>query len=1010
MKPVRLEISAFGPYASSVTIDFTLLYQDGLFLITGATGSGKTTIFDAITFALYGEASGSLREAKSLRCDFADYKQETYVDLTFQFKKQIYHIRRSPQYIKPGRKTPISAQAELTMPDGKIFSTTRDVNQAISTLLGVDVLQFKQIAMIAQGEFTRLIHASSDEKEKIFRKLFGTHHYDRFETLLKEKYNQYKQKIESTMIAIETLKKQIDEEAAALTTAAFIETTKAKELEVKKQLAVQNDEWNQLLKTLEEKRQNYGWIEKNNTRLDQLEKALVEQSALLEQETKMIRDQQELAEAKKANELMLIEKQLNEAQRQSQTLLNQETLIEQEIANLNKKAEQIDKAYQAVPQVQQQVQTLHVELKKYQDQIEKLKQLKYLQAKSLILEKEIAECQMLLKALEHKKEENAHDEQLLKAFIEASQDVELQYFTCQQDLKAIQTQLERHKHLEELEKREAAVHQHYTLQASVYQKEADSYAYLNQQTLHYENRLMLEQAGILAQNLKENAPCPVCGSTHHPQLAQLSDQDLSSETLKKMKAELGMAQSHLQETYQLVLEKKQMFEEIQRQIQFECEAIGISSEEKKAAKEKLIDKMEDLKHQLEALGELKKEVKQKAAQRQQLLKETENIQQKYQKKSDQLQEMHAKAAAYSGQIKGLDVEAEKEESISEKIIYIQQSITSKTKEMETSTQSYNTLHTSLNTLLGQKAGYQNEKKKWEQQCHHTQKTFDKQLHLLFKDLLHYLSAKRSSKEISQLEKNYQDYLLAKERNDTLVQSLKNELTSTQKIDLSSLSKEIEALYKQSIIMKDQYQQRLGLYQQNQRLLKQLEKDYHAIALIEPAYQNYYDLYSLTSGNNALKLSFERYILAAYFEQILALANIRFQEMTNQRYKMLRKEEKGSRQSGLDIVIQDYESGTVRDIKTLSGGETFKAALSLALGLSDMIQNFAGGIELDTLFIDEGFGSLDSDSLQQALHVLLHLRQSDKLIGIISHVQELKEQIDRQIVIKKENMDSYIEVV
>ena len=244
----------------------------------------------------------------------------------------------------------------------------------------------------------------------------------------------------------------------------------------------------------------------------------------------------------------------------------------------------------------------------------------------------------------------------------------------------------------------------------------------------------------------------------------------------------------------------------------------------------------------------------------------------------------------------------------------------------------------------------------------------------------------------------------------MVLSLKNELTSTTKIDLSSLSKEIEALEEQSMIIKDQYQQKLGLYQQNQRLLKQLEKEYHAIELIEPSYQNYYDLYSLTSGNNALKLSFERYILAAYFEQILALANIRFQEMTNQRYKMLRKEEKGSRQSGLDIVIQDYESGTVRDIKTLSGGETFKAALSLALGLSDMIQSFAGGIELDTLFIDEGFGSLDSDSLQQALHVLLHLRQSDKLIGIISHVQELKEQIDRQIVIKKENMDSYIEVI
>ena len=1010
MKPVQLEISAFGPYASAVTIDFTLLYQDGLFLITGATGSGKTTIFDAITFALYGEASGSLREAKSLRCDFADSKQETYVDLTFQFKKQIYHIRRSPQYIKPGRKTPISAQAELTMPDGKIFSTSKEVNQAISTLLGVDVLQFKQIAMIAQGEFTRLIHASSDEKEKIFRKLFGTHHYDRFENLLKEKYHQYKQKIESTMVAIETLKKQIDEESASLTTSSFIDTIKAKALETEKQLILQNDGWNQLLKRLEEKRQNYGWIEKNNARLDQLEKALAVQSALSDREVKMKQHQEELSAAKKANELMLIEKQWNEAQRQYQIMLDQETSLQQEILNLKKEAGQVDQAYLAVPQIQQEVQSLHMELKKNQDQWEKLKILKDLQAKSTLLEKEGGQCQTKLIELERKKEENTRLEQHLTLFIESSQGVDLQYYTCQQELKEIQIHLDRHLHLEELMKKEAEAHRHYTTQALTYQKEADDYASLNKQTLHYENRLMMEQAGILAQNLKENDPCPVCGSIHHPQLAQLSDQDLSAETLKKMKAASERAQRRLQDTYQFVLEKKQAFEDIQRQIHFDCDVIGISLEEKQKAKEKLISKMEDLTLRLETLSKLQKEVQQKEAQRQLVLKETESILQNYQHTMQYLQELQAQIATYSGQMKGLDVEAEKEESIAEKITDIKQSITFKTKEIDTATKAYNLLHTTLNTLLGKQTGYQSEKIKWKQQCLCEQETFDKQLRVLFKDLPHYQSAKRSPNEILQLEKSYQDYLLAKERNDTLVLSLKNELTSTTKIDLSSLSKEIEALEEQSMIIKDQYQQKLGLYQQNQRLLKQLEKEYHAIELIEPSYQNYYDLYSLTSGNNALKLSFERYILAAYFEQILALANIRFQEMTNQRYKMLRKEEKGSRQSGLDIVIQDYESGTVRDIKTLSGGETFKAALSLALGLSDMIQSFAGGIELDTLFIDEGFGSLDSDSLQQALHVLLHLRQSDKLIGIISHVQELKEQIDRQIVIKKENMDSYIEVI
>ena len=193
------------------------------------------------------------------------------------------------------------------------------------------------------------------------------------------------------------------------------------------------------------------------------------------------------------------------------------------------------------------------------------------------------------------------------------------------------------------------------------------------------------------------------------------------------------------------------------------------------------------------------------------------------------------------------------------------------------------------------------------------------------------------------------------------------------------------------------------------MLKKIEKSYQTIQNSEEDYYHYYDLYQTTTGNNSKKLSFERYILAVYFEQILQNANVRFKQMTDSRYEMMRKEEKSSRQSGLDIVVQDYESGTIRDIKTLSGGETFKAALSLALGLSDMIQSEQGGIELNTLFIDEGFGSLDSESLSQALNVLLQLQDHSKMIGIISHVQELQEQIDHQIIIKKDPVGSHIEI-
>ncbi len=1009
MKPIQLEISAFGPYSKVVKIDFTSLYEDGLFLITGATGSGKTTIFDAIIFALYGEASGSFRDAKSLRCDFADNSQETYVDLTFQFKRQTYHIRRSPQYMKAGRKTPISAHAELTLPDGKIISTTRDVNQAISKLLGVDVLQFKQIAMIAQGEFTRLIYASSDEKEKIFRKLFGTYHYDQFENLLKEKYLSYKQKIEATMIGIEAIKKQIGEDTE-LSTEAFIQKTKDESKKVKKQLETKHNTWNELTKTLEEKRQNYLFMKKNNERLDELEKAHQIELNLNNKKDEMNKLQIELNNAKLANEVSVIEKEWQDNLKQIRFIIGQEEKLQKEITLLKEKTIKVDEAYDKLPLLKQKEQNLHLGLKSKEEQLLKLKQYKDIKSQYVRLEKELNKLNTTLKEIEKQIEDHHQKEEALNQFISTHKEIEIDIYSHKQALKEVDVQLNHLQSLDVLVEKEKMVQNDFQKQSTLYQKETDQYTRLNQEVLQYENRFMLEQAGILSHNLKDNEPCPVCGSLHHPKPAQLSDSQLSSETLKTMKKDLEAAQRHKQEVYEVLLQKKQECENIKQRIQIEIGALNIMLDEKENHKQTCITQQNELKNIIDSLEKKKAEVKEKASLLESLVVKTKVLLLNQQKTNENIQSLQSQLATYDGQMKGLEVGETNEDLLLKSIHDIKLDIEKIDNQIMKISDVYQKLHTSLNTLLGKVSSYQSEKEKWDKQTKESHRAYINMVKVKFNDEDHYQTSKRTLVKVNEMEATYQNYLLSKERNETLITSLQKELTHYKKVDLSLLDEEILRLNEESKTLQNDYQYQLGLYEQTQRLLKQLEKDYASIQLIEPDYQNYYDLYSLTSGNNALKLSFERYILSAYFEQILNLANIRFQEMTQQRYKMLRKEEKGSRQSGLDIVIQDYESGTIRDIKTLSGGETFKAALSLALGLSDMIQSNAGGIELDTLFIDEGFGSLDSDSLQQALQVLLQLRQSDKLIGIISHVQELKEQIDRQLVIKKENMDSYIEMV
>lgn len=1008
MKPIKLEVSAFGPYPNQVIIDFNDLQREGLFLITGPTGSGKTTIFDALTFALYGEASGSNRESKSLRCDFAPLKNETYVDLTFQMKKQIYQIKRSPQYNKPGRKTAVSAQAELIMPDGKIYNTLREVNKKIIEILGVDAVQFKQIAMIAQGEFTKLIHASSDEKEKIFRKLFGTKKYEDFEYLLKERYNDYKKKIDTSMIQIETLKKQLSYDVT-LSTKEYLEYAKKDISLLKETLDKQNNQIKEENTNLLQLKQKRIQEEKNNQSLETLKKIQQEQIQLMQNQFTIQQKENTLVQIKKAQNLIQVEKQTEITKKQLIKLKTELENLEKQLKEEKNRNQILASEYKSVDEKQNDVQKLMISQENLKKELKDLKERKELLSKQEVIKASLDKLENEIAKIQLKQNQEEENLKQIELFLTDNNSNQVEIMRIHQEIKEETDKLQTLLNMAELQNTLDTKKKEFDLKTTLYKKTYQEIKKMTDLYLAKENEFLLSQAGILAAHLKDNEPCPVCGSCHHPAPAKIENETMTKSQLDKLKKELDQQQTNYHQEYSTLLASKREIDLLNNQLDEQFTAFHLKPK----------DYLEYVTKVKQTIDTLKKTLQQQLKINKQLSKEEKNklsIQDKIHQlstlkdeKQKQLQKINEEKILLDGRLENNSQNIKDELTVEKCLEKITKDIIDKQTKIREITQNYQASQMLLNQLQGQIKGYQHQIEHTNQLYHQQLENFEKELNKQFVSLEQYHFYKEKINDSEKWQKEIDDYYLAVEKNKLLEETLKKEITANEPYDLTVIDLQIKEKETMIETQQNRFQEDYATFQQTQSVIKQLEKLYLSIAKIEPEYQKYYELYNVVSGNNPMKLSFERYILAAYFEQILQLANLRFKDMTNQRYMMIRKEEKSSRQSGLDIVVQDFESGTIRDIKTLSGGETFKAALSLALGLSDMIQSYAGGIELNTLFIDEGFGSLDSDSLTQALNVLLHLRNHDKMIGIISHVQELKEQIDRQIVICKDRLGSHIEI-
>jgi exonuclease SbcC len=910
MRPIKLTMSAFGPYAGRTVIDFEKLGKSGLYLVTGDTGAGKTTIFDAITYALFGEASGTNREPSMMRSKYADPDTLTEVELVFVYGEKRYTVRRNPEYERPKtRGTGMTKQlqgAELRYPDGRVVTKKTDVDAAVRGILGVDREQFSQIAMIAQGDFLKLLLAETKDRQGIFREIFQTGRFLQFQDKLKAEVSSLQKEQDVLDSSISQYMNGIVTEEG--TTQSF-ELNEIKEkrrpfsdlFPLVETLIAQDEGEADRLKTEEAVLEGrLGTVNESIGKADAREKL---EKALKDAEKEHLDAQAELADRdvarRKAKEAEPEIERLNTQIRSMELQLPEYDAREEKKAFLREKEKEKETALQEKSKSEDNAKVLGARLdalKKERASLENAGQ----QRERLLTEKKEAEGRM--------NELNGLRQQL-----EDLHDVERQHKTA----------IETYRQSQELAE---------TTQA------------------HYEqlNRAFLdEQAGILASALEENTPCPVCGSLHHPAPAHKSEKAPSEKDVQTAKKNAERMQASAARDSRAAGELRGKADMLQEETRRKAtELFGEANVDDPDAR---ITENET------ALRRKLSELKAAIATEEFNLKRKEELDKQIPAAEAELETV--KQSAHSAEIRLTEILARISET-EQSLIEFGQKLTYPSKQ----------------DAIKEKEVLSDLKKKLETAIETTESAYQ-------------AAAKRTSGLEGQVQ-SLREQLKQSGSFDKTELLEKQAALTTQKNELTELQKELHARLRANRLAEDHIKEKSADLTVSENRLKWVK------ALSDT-------VNGTLTGKE--KVMLETYVQMTYFDRIIARANTRFMIMSGGQYELKRRSEADNKsaKSGLELDVIDYYNGTVRSVKTLSGGESFKASLSLALGLSDEIQSMAGGIRLDTMFVDEGFGSLDEESLQQALKALADLTESNRLVGIISHVSELKDRIDKQIVVTKD---------
>ena len=916
MRPLKLTMSAFGPYAGRVHLDLESLGNSGLYLITGDTGAGKTTIFDAITFALFGEASGNNRESSMLRSKYADPDAPTEVELVFSYDGQVYTVKRSPGYMRRKTRgegfTVQNPQAQLTYPDGRVVTKQGDVNRSIQDILHVNRDQFSQIVMIAQGDFLKLLLADTATRIGIFREIFHTGFFDRLQNALKDQASNLNKECRNVKLSI---RQYIDGILCDPDDVLSLDVEKAK----KEQMTTA-----QVLALI------YTLLDKDNAAASDLDAALAMLEKKIEDNTASLAKAEEKKKTKEALDRAKIrEKEEMTALADFAKKLDEEKAKQPEIETRKKQIIEIEaqyQDYQLLDQINGEISCLEKSL-----QSDRQQQAAQGQAISALSD-EIAEWKKELQSLASA---GASYEKLLheqESLLMEKESLEVLMNDLSQ-LQLLESQLR--------DARESF------LQAQARAEKDD----LQYQTL---NRIFLsEQAGILADTLADGAPCPVCGSKEHPRKAMKSNHAPTEKELNAAKkaadASARAAAGTSTDASLLNGRVETKREAVRRAAGSLLESTGEGDfSDSTATSAAVSEKIAVLSGRTTAVA---------AA----ILTEEKNLNRKQllerhiPEKENSLREKEAALAALANRISASSA------SLSEKQAQAVQAA------------SRLRFHGRAEAEDAVKA------------LHRTVESAQSAL-------------ERAEADHSACEKN----LLALQGQ---IRQLSGAVTEEDFGDLSALEQTKLDLSVRKRAILEQQKVIHSRMEMNRRAAENLSKKVREISVLEEKQRWLNALSDTANGqiNTKEKVKLETYVQMTYFDRIIDRANTRLMIMTGGQYELKRREEAASKtsQSGLDLDVVDHYNGSLRSVKSLSGGESFMASLSLALGLSDEIQSSAGGIKLDTMFVDEGFGSLDGESLQQAMQALASLSSGNRLVGIISHVTELKERIDKQIIVTKE---------
>ena len=924
MKPLKLTMSAFGSYAGKNVIDFTG-QQQGIFLITGDTGAGKTTIFDAITYALYNQTSGGERNGNMMRSQYAQPETETYVELEFLYRGQTYRVRRNPDYkitktLKNGkiREQKVPHSVELTLPDGTVFPEKKNATDAkIIEILGLTADQFSQIVMIAQGDFLKLLYTKSDERKMIFSKLFRTDIYWKIQENLRRKSMEMDERIQENDRAFEQEKSRI------------IPLPESEELPLDELVERLRERLKDALKEQNLRRANVEELNKKITKYEEINKLFVSLEKIRQtgkeleaRQAESKERRQQIENAQKADKVLVAEQQN----------LRQQQEVEQSAQAIAKMGETLANDQEMFESLKTQLQEAEAKQKREAADIQK---------KMLALEQSFPSYEALQNA-------RSEEQQAKKVWEDLGKTSEESFHKKKAGIAALKEQQKRQEQVVEQTKKNW---EQTSLSASESAK-------------HYEHMyeaFLKEQAGILAENLSAGCPCPVCGSTVHPDPAKLSDHAVTELEVEQAKKTRAAAE-----------EKRDL-----AHAAFETE---------KTEKQKLAQAVEKEEADFVLAQTIAKQQR----------KEAEQNYVSLQKIAEQIREKLVYPSL---------AEAKKQYAVMQKALEVAE------QEIAKKRQKVSELAEAMNTLKGQKLAEEENQKTAKKLAVKTEKEYVKLLEksgFASEETYHLaILPERSRSKLEREEKEYESQCLRQQSEQKLLEKQVSGKTYTDTTELNEQLKVEKQALKEA---EKTYMELHTAYENDRSVLQNCAVYLEKGKKLESEDQVIKSLSKTANGrlSGSAKIDFETYIQRQYFKQIIHEANKRLLTMSNHQFILKLKEEANTGRKtneGLDLSVYSLVTDSERDVKTLSGGESFLAALAMALGLSDIVERSAGAIHPDMMFIDEGFGSLDAQSRQQAIEVLAELAGDSRMVGIISHVTELKEQIDRKLVVSRTDKGS-----